>query len=261
MAFVIGTPCIGVKDMACLDACPTDAIHAYPDSPQLYIEPATCIDCAACESACPVKAIYPGDQVPAAEKKFIAINSDFFKTFDKAKSIAYLRGAKKEEGKAEATAGASGEESATSSNWVEKEGWETVWQEHKNRPVDRLEEQKRYGRVRAIYELPDRYIMRVFLPERTPNHPFTYRYGLGEEMCTYDVKADLKTDGKLLVKGKMADPKIAKLSGHANSFPDRFLIEYRFEKPVSSVSVSSKGKHVVDVVVSKAQEKGLEEAA
>ena len=27
MAYVIAEPCIGVKDMACVDACPVDCIH------------------------------------------------------------------------------------------------------------------------------------------------------------------------------------------------------------------------------------------
>jgi NAD-dependent dihydropyrimidine dehydrogenase PreA subunit len=32
MAFVIAEPCIGVKDTACVDACPVDCIHPKKDT-------------------------------------------------------------------------------------------------------------------------------------------------------------------------------------------------------------------------------------
>lgn len=54
MPYVIAEPCIGVKDTACVDACPADAIHPRADEAdfssvnQLYIHPIDCIDCGAC---------------------------------------------------------------------------------------------------------------------------------------------------------------------------------------------------------------------
>lgn len=254
MAYVIAQPCIGVKDTACVDACPTDAIHGYEESEQLYIDPATCIDCDACAPACPVSAIFPGDQVPDDQKKFIQINADFFKSFDKSKSIVY---ATKKEGEApkEATdsvSAPSGEDTVTDAAWKEVENWEALWEEHKqdmDEPVDRL---KRYGRVRSVYEQADQYIIRIFLPEKTPNHKFVYQYGLPTEMSSYSVEAELK--GSIVsIYGKIQDPRLVKLCGHVNSFPDRFYLEYPCSKPVASVSVKPQGKHVVDVVVTKAK--------
>ena len=32
MAYVIGEPCIGVKDTACVDVCPVDCIHPKKDT-------------------------------------------------------------------------------------------------------------------------------------------------------------------------------------------------------------------------------------
>ena len=61
MAYIICEPCIGTKDTACVDACPVDCIHPKKDEPDfeaatmLYIHPEECIDCGACEPACPVK--------------------------------------------------------------------------------------------------------------------------------------------------------------------------------------------------------------
>lgn len=58
MTYVITEPCIGVKDASCVDVCPVDCIHSTDDDQQYYINPETCIDCAACETVCPVNAIF-----------------------------------------------------------------------------------------------------------------------------------------------------------------------------------------------------------
>ncbi len=80
MAHVICEPCIGTKDKSCVEVCPVDCIKELPDgsSPQLYIDPETCIDCGACVPACPVEAIYPEDEVPEQWKEYIEINRKFF---------------------------------------------------------------------------------------------------------------------------------------------------------------------------------------
>jgi NAD-dependent dihydropyrimidine dehydrogenase PreA subunit len=50
MAFVIAEPCIGVKDTACVSACPVDCIHPrrgeadFETAAMLYINPIECID-------------------------------------------------------------------------------------------------------------------------------------------------------------------------------------------------------------------------
>ena len=38
MAYVIAEPCIGVKDTACVDACPVDCIHPKKDDPKFETE-------------------------------------------------------------------------------------------------------------------------------------------------------------------------------------------------------------------------------
>jgi len=70
MTFVIAEPCIGTKDTSCVDVCPVDCIHPTKDEPEfekeeiLYVDPAECIDCGACEPACPVEAIFEEEAVP-----------------------------------------------------------------------------------------------------------------------------------------------------------------------------------------------------
>jgi NAD-dependent dihydropyrimidine dehydrogenase PreA subunit len=84
MTFVITEPCIGTKDTACVDVCPVDCIHPTKSDPDfaeakmLYINPAECIDCGACEPACPVEAIFEEDAVPDAQKQYTAINAAYF---------------------------------------------------------------------------------------------------------------------------------------------------------------------------------------
>ena len=84
MAYVITAPCLGVKDTACVDACPVDCIHPSKDEPgffgvrQLYIDPVECIDCGACLPVCPVQAIFALEDVPQHWKRFIELNARHF---------------------------------------------------------------------------------------------------------------------------------------------------------------------------------------
>ena len=83
MAYIIAEPCIGTCDKACVEVCPVDCIHpvdGYDDvaGKQLYIDPDECIDCAACEPACPVSAIYAEDDLPDDQEAFREINILWF---------------------------------------------------------------------------------------------------------------------------------------------------------------------------------------
>ena len=92
MTYIITQPCIGTKDRSCVDVCPVDCIHDDGDDvdKMLYIDPDECIDCGACEPACPVTAIYAEDDTPDDQKAFIEINAIWFK--DKAAARAKVPG-------------------------------------------------------------------------------------------------------------------------------------------------------------------------
>ncbi len=45
----------------------------------LVIDPDECIDCTLCVAECPVEAIFAEDDVPTAQKPFIAINAELAK--------------------------------------------------------------------------------------------------------------------------------------------------------------------------------------
>lgn len=76
MTYVIAQPCVDVKDKACLVECPVDCIQEGPRS--LYIDPAECVDCHACEPVCPVDAIFPEAELPEPWSHYVAVNAEFF---------------------------------------------------------------------------------------------------------------------------------------------------------------------------------------
>jgi ferredoxin len=79
MTFVITQPCIDTMDKSCVEVCPVDCIHFDEGADRmLYISPIECIDCGACQPACPVSAIFPEDDVPADQAFFTEINSLWF---------------------------------------------------------------------------------------------------------------------------------------------------------------------------------------
>ena len=53
---------------------PPDSSEEDTDDEMLYIDPDECIDCGACEPACPVTAIFAEDDVPDNMKPYIEIN-------------------------------------------------------------------------------------------------------------------------------------------------------------------------------------------
>ncbi|HEY7269124.1 MAG TPA: 4Fe-4S binding protein [Dehalococcoidia bacterium] len=82
MTYVITEPCIGTKDMSCIDVCPVDCIYGKDEDEQLYIDAEKCIDCAACEAACPVTAIFFEDDVPAQWQSYLDKQRDYCDALD-----------------------------------------------------------------------------------------------------------------------------------------------------------------------------------
>jgi NAD-dependent dihydropyrimidine dehydrogenase PreA subunit len=89
MTYTITEPCIDVLDKSCVEVCPVDCIH-YDEGEDrmLYIDPDECIDCGACEPACPVTAIFAEDDVPDNWKDFTPLNALWYK--DKAAAQAQV---------------------------------------------------------------------------------------------------------------------------------------------------------------------------
>ncbi len=89
MTYVITQPCIDTLDQSCVDVCPVDCIHFEEGTDRMeYIDPDECIDCGACEPACPVSAIFAEDDVPDDQQVFKEINALWYQ--DKAAARAKI---------------------------------------------------------------------------------------------------------------------------------------------------------------------------
>lgn len=63
-----------------MSVCPVACIHFEAGKDRmLYIDPNECIDCGACEPACPVEAIYPELDLPYALAKYEGINALWYR--------------------------------------------------------------------------------------------------------------------------------------------------------------------------------------
>jgi ferredoxin len=100
MTYVVTKPCLGTKDRSCVEVCPVDCFYdirdkginekysvAFEDdgdddeegnknAGMLVIHPDQCINCGACETECPVEAIYEDASVPEEYTDFIKLNED-----------------------------------------------------------------------------------------------------------------------------------------------------------------------------------------
>lgn len=76
MAYVVTLACVDTKDKACIEECPSDCI--YEGDRSMYINPDECIECGACEAACPVEAIFFEDDLPESDIDWKDVAEKFF---------------------------------------------------------------------------------------------------------------------------------------------------------------------------------------
>lgn len=75
MTFVVTDNCVLCKHTDCVEVCPAECFHEGPNF--LVIDPEECIDCALCEPACPIGAIFSEDELPQEQKLYLDINRKF----------------------------------------------------------------------------------------------------------------------------------------------------------------------------------------
>ena len=92
MAYVVTKACLGNLDRSCVEVCPVDCFYHIKKSRlntrfgvapktedevgMLVIHPDECINCGACETECPVDAIYEDTGVPADMLEFVKLNEE-----------------------------------------------------------------------------------------------------------------------------------------------------------------------------------------
>jgi len=74
MPHVVTENCNNCRFTDCVIVCPVACFHG--DDQRTYIDPITCVDCAACVSACPVRAIYESADLVDDQLIWIAINAE-----------------------------------------------------------------------------------------------------------------------------------------------------------------------------------------
>lgn len=90
MAYVVTKACLGNLDRSCVEVCPVDCFYYInkkelndkygigaargSEHGMLMINPDECINCGACETECPVQAIYEDSAVPGDMKEFVDMN-------------------------------------------------------------------------------------------------------------------------------------------------------------------------------------------
>jgi NAD-dependent dihydropyrimidine dehydrogenase PreA subunit len=88
MAFAIAAPCVDHMDRACVEACPVGAIAAEVGvDRKLYIDPDSCIDCGACETACPNSAILHVDRLPGPWADFACTDMAWYRDMAAARAV------------------------------------------------------------------------------------------------------------------------------------------------------------------------------
>src|SRR5437762_6676776 len=89
MTYVVTESCIKCKYTDCVDVCPVDCFREGPN--MLVIDPDECIDCTLCVPECPVEAIFAEDDVPDAQKEFIALTASARKCGSRSSSASRRR--------------------------------------------------------------------------------------------------------------------------------------------------------------------------
>lgn len=74
MTYVVTDNCIRCKFTDCVDVCPVSCFYEGPN--YLVINPDECIDCAACEPACPAGAIFRDIDLADETKDFLVLNEE-----------------------------------------------------------------------------------------------------------------------------------------------------------------------------------------
>jgi hypothetical protein len=114
-----------------------------------------------------------------------------------------------------------------------------------------LERKKRYGLVNRMDETKTHYLIKMHFPSIIPPSAIGDKLAVSGEMPDYSYDVTLE-EGMLLVKARLVDEKVLRLTGVINSFPDRFYKEFVFEKPVSHFEATYQGK-ILSILVHKSQ--------
>jgi hypothetical protein len=87
--------------------------------------------------------------------------------------------------------------------------------------VEKLERERRYGNVYTVEDRGGAFLLQMEFPRWVPDIGLPIRSQLPDEMPDYDYDLALK-NGQFIVKGKLTDERIRKISSSVGAFPPEF---------------------------------------
>jgi len=115
---------------------------------------------------------------------------------------------------------------------------------------DKVERARRYGEVYKLEERDNAYLLRLEFPRVVPPTSLGVELDLPRAMPDYEY--DLAVHGKnFVVHGRIADPKVRKITGVAPAFPPDFTTRIPLDAPVSGFRHRLRGK-TLEVILPKA---------
>ncbi len=101
--------------------------------------------------------------------------------------------------------------------------------------IGKLERERRYGNAYTLRDLGGAYFLRMEFPTKVPDIGLPVRSELPDEMPDYDYDLVLK-DGHFIIKGRVTDERIRKISSSVGAFPPEFTTVIALQQKVEGFS-------------------------
>ena len=101
--------------------------------------------------------------------------------------------------------------------------------------VEKLERERRYGNAYTLQDWGSAYFLRMEFPTKVPDIGLPARSALPDDMPDYDYDLVLK-DGHFIVKGRVTDERIRKISSSVGAFPPEFTTVIPLQEMIEGFS-------------------------
>jgi len=101
--------------------------------------------------------------------------------------------------------------------------------------VEKLERERRYGNAYTLQDWGSAYFLRMEFPTKVPDIGLPARSALPDVMPDYDYDLVLK-DGHFIIKGRITDERIRKISSSVGAFPPEFTTVIALQERIEGFS-------------------------
>ena len=113
---------------------------------------------------------------------------------------------------------------------------------------EKHDRQRRYGEVYRLEDLGPGYVLRLEFPRHVPPSAVKEALGIPDEMPDYDYDLAL-TNGSLVVRGKIVDPRVRKLAAGGPAFPPDFSTRIDLGAPIRGLKHRYRDKTLEVILV------------